>query len=169
MVDFLDENSIAFAIIGASALATRGVARSTFDIDLLTVDARVLNEPIWAPIQSEVTVDIRRGDFDDPLRGVVRILPLQGRSIDVVLGKWKWERAVIERAELVTAGPRPLPVVTASDLVLLKLAAGGPKDAWDIGRLLGVIKPESLAEVEQRLPDLQPDARALWDRICSGQ
>jgi hypothetical protein len=80
VADLLDEHSIAFAVIGASALATRGVSHSTFDIDLLTVDARVLQESLWEPMQSEATIDIRRGDFDDPLRGVVRILPPAGRS-----------------------------------------------------------------------------------------
>ncbi len=165
VADLLDKHSIAFAVIGASAMATRGVSRSTFDIDLLTVDARVLSEPFWESIHSEATVDVRRGDFDDPLRGVVRILPRSGRSIDVVVGKWKWERAVVERAELVAVGERPLPVVTAADLVLLKLAAGGSKDAWDIGRLLGVISPQEVGEVDQRLGDLRQDARDLWQRI----
>jgi len=60
-----------------------------------------------------------------------------------------------------------LPVVTAADLVLLKLAAGGSKDAWDIGRLLGVISPQEVAEIEQRLGDLRRDARDLWQRIRS--
>jgi len=64
VADLLDEHSIAFALIGAAALATRGVARSTFDIDLLTVDTRVLKKLIWVPIQAEATVDVRRGDFD---------------------------------------------------------------------------------------------------------
>jgi len=81
-----------------------------------------------------------------------------------VVGRWKWERAVIERAEFVTSGPRPFPVVRAADLILLKLSAGGPQDAWDISRLLAV-NETVVAEVEQRLPDLQQDARDLWKRI----
>jgi hypothetical protein len=168
VAELLEKHSIAFAVIGASALATHGVSRSTFDIDLLTVDTQVLSEPFWEPIRSQATVDVRRGDFDDPLRGVVRILPSSGRSIDIVVGKWKWERAAIDRAQLVSAGERSLPVVTAADLVLLKLAAGGSTDAWDIGRLLSVVGAEAVAEVEQRLPDLRPDARALWERIRAG-
>jgi hypothetical protein len=146
-------------------MATRGVSRATFDIDLLTVEARVLSEPFWETIHSAATVDVRRGDFEDPLRGVVRIVPGMGRSIDVVVGKWKWERAVVERAEPVAVGERSLPVVTAADLVLLKLAAGGSKDAWDLERLLDVISPQQVTEVEERLGALRQDARDLWQRL----
>jgi hypothetical protein len=61
-----------------------------------------------------------------------------------------------------------LPTVTTSDLILLKLAAGGGQDAWDIGRLLNIASEKVIAEVEERLPDLQKDARELWQRIRRG-
>jgi hypothetical protein len=50
-------------------------------------------------------------------------------------------------------------------LILLKLYAGGSKDAWDITQLLAVLDNSVVAEVEERLPDLQKDARDLWQRI----
>ena len=52
--------------------------------------------------------------------------------IDVVVGKFGWQRRVLERAEPMGE----LPVVRAADLILLKLYAGGPQDAWDIQQLL---------------------------------
>ena len=38
----LDSQSVPHALIGVAALAAAGVARSTFDVDLLVVDAAVL-------------------------------------------------------------------------------------------------------------------------------
>jgi hypothetical protein len=160
-----EAQKIAFALIGASAVAARGIARSTYDIDLFTVEKRVLEDQIWEPIRPFANIEIRRGDLDDPLKGVVWLRPQKERPIDVVVGRWKWEQRVIARAEFVQSEAGYLPTVTTSDLILLKLAAGGGQDAWDIGRLLSIVPESVVAEVEERLADLQPDAHALWQRI----
>lgn len=55
-------------------MAARGYPRFTIDIDLLTSDARVLEQTTWAElIETGATVDARRGDADGPLGGVVHI------------------------------------------------------------------------------------------------
>jgi hypothetical protein len=73
------------------------------------------------------------------------------------------------------AGPRPLqgarvPIVRASDLVLLKLYAAGPQDLWDVQRLLAVApnREALLAEVESGVTDLGETARAAWRRLLEG-
>jgi predicted nucleotidyltransferase len=165
IADFLDEHVIAFALIGGEALAVRGVPRSTYDVDLLTVDSRVLRDDFWVPIRAIAEVEVRRGDFDDPLRGVVKIHPASERPVDIVVGRWKWERAVIERAESIPSDVRSIPVVRTADLILLKLSAGGTQDAWDIGLLLEANGERVIHDVEEHLADLRPDAHALWQRI----
>jgi hypothetical protein len=167
IADLFDEQHVAFALIGAAAVAARGVPRSTYDVDLLTVDTRVLGDEIWESIRALAEIQVRRGEFDDPLRGVVWIRPAKERSIDIVVGRWKWQQRVIERAEPTPSENRSLPTVTTADLILLKLAAGGAQDAWDIGRLLAVNHWNVVADVEQRLVDLRPDASDLWKRILS--
>ena len=89
------------------------------------------------------------------------------KIVDVVVGKWKWQAGVVERSEPTTMWGRSVPVVRAADLILLKLYAGGGKDAWDINELLAVLDSSVIAEVEEHLPDLQQDARDLWQRILS--
>jgi hypothetical protein len=165
VADFLDEQSIAFALIGAAALSARGISRSTYDVDLFTVDTRVLQKELWNPMRPLAEVEVRRGDFDDPLKGVVWIQPPNERKIDIVVGRWKWEQGVIERAQPTPSIARSLPTVTSADLILLKLAAAGGQDAWDVGRLLEIVDRTVIAEVEERLADLQQDARDLWQRI----
>jgi hypothetical protein len=136
-----DAAAIPHAVIGAAALAARGVARSTYDIDLLTTDSRVLSPDVWAPLQSsEVVVDIRRGDADDPLAGVVGVTERPARGVALVL---------------------------ARDLVLLKLYAGGTQDLWDVRALLDLPDAGSLAsDVDQDLASLPADMRERWTLVC---
>lgn len=162
--DALNDAGIAYALIGASALAARGVARSTFDIDLLTTDTRVLRPDLWHSLSADgIRVDIRRGDTDDPLGGVVRIDTADERPVDVILGKQAWQQRAVERAEQVAGGP---PVVLARDLVLLKLYAGGPQDLWDVRELLR--QPESVqlaGDVGTDLAELSEEMRLRWQSL----
>lgn len=157
----LTESDIACALIGAAALAARGVARSTYDIDLLVADARVLDRGLWAVTEAaDIRVDIRRGDVDDPLGGVVRIEQPSERPVDVVLGKHVWQREILGRAELVAGGP---PIVLPSDLILLKLYAGGPQDLWDIRELLKQPGMAAVARsVDEEIVSTIPAMRELW-------
>jgi hypothetical protein len=160
----LDAAQIPHALIGAAALAARGVARSTYDIDVLTADARVLTTDLWDALQAEgVAIDIRRGDVDDPLGGVVRVAAAGERPVDVILGKGRWQARAVERAERPANGP---PVVAARDLVLLKLYAGGTQDLWDVRALLELPgRDELVASVDEDVAGLHADMRARWAAI----
>jgi hypothetical protein len=60
-------------------------------------------------------------------------------------------------------------VVTPADLVLLKLHAGGPQDAWDVTQLLAAVGADAVVpRVEAQLSRLPVEARALWDRVRRG-
>jgi hypothetical protein len=163
----LEAAGIDCALIGAMALAARGVARATFDIDLLTLEERALDESTWSALRDAgLEVEIRHGDASDPLAGVVRVRARNEPMVDVIVGRSPWQRLVIEGAELLPIGGVELPVVRPAHLVLLKLFAGGPSDRWDIEQLLAEPGREELvAEVEARLPDLPADCRALWQEL----
>ena len=164
----LDRLGVRYALIGAGALAVHGVARSTFDLDLLTTNQAALDPAAWAGLASDshVHVDVRRGDADDPLAGVVRVETPGEPEIDVVVGRWEWQTEAIERSHPVVVANVELPVVGAADLILLKLFAGGSQDRWDIEQLLaGDDRPALTAEVESRLGSLPIEARHAWIRI----
>jgi hypothetical protein len=167
VAESLREARLPFALIGAAAMASYGVTRSTFDQDLLTLGAEALLPETWAGLrEAGVTVEVRRGDAFDPLAGVVR-LSMQGeRPVDLVVGKFVWQREILERA---VSTPGGIPIVRAADLILLKLYAGGPQDAWDIQQLLAGEDREALiAEVEKEVPRLTREAAELWKRVTSG-
>jgi hypothetical protein len=164
VLKILDDLGVQYAVVGAVAVAARGVVRSTLDFDLLTTDTRVLQDSVWAELPD---VDIRKGDSDDPLAGVVRIGP-KSEQIDIVVGRWKWEQRVIERAQAADVQGTILRVPLTSDLILLKLAAGGPIDQQDILRLLAVgSRDQLIADVNGKISDLPDDAQQLWTRLTA--
>ncbi len=166
VVSHLERNDIRFALIGAAALAIHGVSRSTLDIDLLITDRRVLDASFWIGLPESITRDIRPGDADDPLAGVVRLSASGQRDVDIVIGRGAWENGVLARADRILHQGHYLPAARVDDLILLKLYAGGSQDRWDIEQLLA--RPDRAAiaaAVEQSLGQLPPDARRLWQTL----
>jgi predicted nucleotidyltransferase len=169
-VAVLREREIPFAMIGAAAMAVHGVARATRDLDLLTRDARSLLPATWAALERQrITVDIRIGDADDPLAGVVRFA--EGiAAVDVVIGRAGWQAAIVERAVSRVIEGVNVPVAGAADLITLKLYAGSSQDLWDVQQLLDVGDRATLiAQVEPMLASLPEDARRLWARVTGAR
>lgn len=159
--------AIPHALIGAAALAIHGVSRSTIDIYLLAVDRRCLDDVLWSSLRQEgVAVEIRRGDALDPLAGVVRLTAAGERPVDLVIGRARWQGDALTRARPGRYAGAAVPVLRPADLILLKLYAGGPQDAWDIAQLLQAADPDALsADVEAVLPELPAHAAALWHTV----
>ena len=157
------------ALIGASALSAHAVARSTLDIDLMACDPKVLDPALWVHVGSGCAVDVRRGDLQDPLAGVVRVTG-PGRPVDVVVfGPLGWQAAVLARAVPVAWAGLDLRVVTPEDLVLLKLYAGGPADLWDVLALLDAVPDRAalVARVEASLSTLPAVMRRRWAKATA--
>jgi hypothetical protein len=160
----LERHAVRHALIGAAALASAGIARSTFDIDVLTTDDRVLNDGIWTSLRDQdVFVEVRCGDADDPLAGVVRLEQANERPVDLIVGRHHWQSRAVDRATPMDEGP---PVVTPRDLVLLKLYAGGTQDLWDVRALLALPGATQLiADVEGDLAALSAVMRDRWATV----
>ena len=165
----LEELGAPYALIGGQAVAVRGHPRLTLDYDFLTADRRVFAPDVWKSLGDRGgKIEIRRGDFDDPLAGVVSIAMDNEREADIVVAKWSWEEGVIERAERMIVEGVSVPVPTTSDLVLLKLAAGGYLDRQDIYSLLHAGDRERLiAEVGEKVESLPSEAGALWQEMLA--
>lgn len=157
----LSAAGIPHALIGAAALAAAGVSRSTFDVDILVVDRRCLDDAAWDGLRAGgVTAAVSRGDAHDPLAGVIRVEAPGERPVDVIVGRAAWQQRALERA---IVGAAHVAVVQPRDLVLLKLYAGGTQDLWDVRQLLALPGAESLAEaVEHDLRDLPPAMMQAW-------
>ena len=160
VVEHLRASGVPFAVIGAAAMSTRGFPRQTLDLDILTTDRSVLDEEFWGPFSG--SVDVRRGDADDPLLGVIRF---RDPEIDVIVGRHRWQSDAVSRAEEMTIGEQRIPVVTLGDLMLLKLDAGGYRDAADVKMMLSAASEADVDHLTRLLPQLDERARRLWNEI----
>lgn len=162
----LESMGARYALIGARAVGARGHPRMTLDYDFLTSDARILQLDPWKDLAANgATIDPRKGDFDDPIAGVVRITFVNGVEADVLLAKWKWELEILERAEPLDVGGSVVPVPLTADLILLKLAAGGPIDLQDVVALLATDRDRLIEQVDQRIDGVWPEVSEAWNRI----
>ncbi|MGH7896966.1 MAG: hypothetical protein ACREQQ_03390 [Candidatus Binatia bacterium] len=163
----LESSQIPHAVIGAAALAVHGVSRSTLDVDLLVYGRRCLEPKLWNQLSAEgVVVDVRRGDSDDPLAGVIRLEQRGERLVDVIVGRSKWQQEIIGRAARTRLGDFEIPVALAPDLVLLKLYAGGVQDRWDVQQLLAAVDRDAIvAAVDENVPKLPARCRRLWKEL----
>jgi hypothetical protein len=165
VVSVLRAEAVPHAMIGAAAMSAHGVSRATADVDLLISDRRYLTPESWATLVATSAVDVRRGDDDDPLAGVVRFTRPGELDVDVVVARRAWQHECLLRAAESTVDG--IPVVTAADLILLKLYAGGPQDAWDVRQILDLPGEDLRPVVEDRLAALPKDATTLWRTITS--
>ena len=147
----------------------RGHPRMTVDDALLTLDHLVFDSEIWNDLrEAGAIVEIRKGDFDDPLAGVVQISVGSDEEADVIVGKWAWQKGVIDRSERLSLHGVEVPVPRTGDLVLLKLAAGGYLDLQDVRNLLEAGDREGIVrEVEAGIVNLPAEARDAWRHIVS--
>ena len=169
VTDLLNESDIPHCLIGAAAMAANGVARSTLDLDLLATDTRTLNDSFWTPLgQAGAEVQVRQGDHDDPLAGVVRISADTERTIDLILGRYSWQGRIIDRARPLAIQGVQISVAEPADLVLLKLYAAGPQDRWDIQQILTAQSTDNvLQSVEERLEDIPKECSNLWSSLAT--
>ncbi len=162
----LNTAAIPTALIGAAALALRGVPRSSADTDLLVIGTSALEALPWAALaQVPTNVEIRAGEAGDPLAGVVRIVRAAEQVDVVALRGAPWQREVLADATPMRFGSGEVRVCTASGLVLLKLYAGGYHDRQDVLALLALHGADLRAEVDGRIAGLTSDAIELWDEL----
>ncbi|HXV59349.1 MAG TPA: hypothetical protein VEK15_01550 [Vicinamibacteria bacterium] len=168
VVAVLERAGIDHALIGAAAMALHGVSRATADIDLFTVDENSLQKTLWDELeQNGATLRLLKGDFDDPLAGSVRISVPGERTVDVVVGRYAWQADIIGSAEPMSLGEVTVKVARPAGLVLLKLYAGGPKDAWDVQSLLESHERADAikSEVDRSVSRLPAECGRLWKRM----
>ena len=123
------------ALIGAMALAAHGYVRATDDADL---GACTTFSPALCALRDRLRalgldVELRSLDDDDPLDGVLVVEDGDALVEVVNIGNVRLGRAAIDHAMDLGDGLR---CVRASELVALKLYAGGRKSRLDVHELL---------------------------------
>ncbi len=95
-----------------------------------------------------------------------------GATVDPRRGDYRlflWEAEVIDRASPMTVAPGvTIRVPQTSDLILLKLAAGGFLDLRDAAALLALGERDALVrDIESHISDVHPDVRGAWRQVLT--
>lgn len=136
ITDVLESERVPYAIVGGIANAVWGEPRATVDIDVtVTVDERALASTIQA-IASRL-----RPAVSDPAEFVrqTRVLPLDsqdGVRIGVIFALMPFEVEAIRGAQQIPIAGRQVRVVTAEDLILMKIISERPRDLADAEAIL---------------------------------
>lgn len=147
VADLLADLSEAFAVLkmpwyvfGAQAAIFYGVARLTADVDVTARAPMGQSAGTWLPTIEEHGFIRRFTDagFVDRSRVIPLVHQRSGLPVDIVLAGPGLEDEFLARAVTQTIDDVAVPVVDVSDLVILKILAGRPKDTEDIVTLLRV-------------------------------
>lgn len=121
------------ALAGGLAVAAWGEVRATRDVDFVTSLSREQAEHALASRSIPFTVrkgDAASGDLPWVIAGEV-----EGAGFQVFAPRGGRAFASVAVRPVGLEGPA-VPVVALPDLIRLKLEAGGPKDLWDVARLV---------------------------------
>jgi predicted nucleotidyltransferase len=137
VVEFLVTRNVDYAVIGALAASVHGVVRASMDADvLLSVDAPEVKhlESIFkaAGFRTELT----RGDFEDPIPGLLKVNDSFGNRVDLLLGLRGMEPQAFSRVVEVPFQGSTLKFIGREDFIAMKVFAGGPMDLVDATRAI---------------------------------
>lgn len=143
VVDVLHRLHIAYAVIGAYAVSFYGLLRASLDADVV-LSSTGIEDTGWKKMthalsEKGYTVDIRRGGMEDPIRIVIKVTDGFANLVDMLIGIRGMDAKVFERTVSVTFETTELQIISAEDLIAMKLFAGSPKDMSDAKGLLDVL------------------------------
>ena len=134
-----DALGISWYLFGAQAAIVYGVARLTADVD---VTARLPPGAGTAWLDTIESHGFARRFLDAKFAEQSRVIPIThlptGLPVDIVLAGPGLEEQFLERAASLTIDGVAVPVIEVSDLVILKVLAGRPKDLGDLAHWSGL-------------------------------
>lgn len=137
VVDVLNRLGISYAVIGATAATVHGAMRASMDADLVVSIAHAQAVELESTLKSQgFATELNRGDFDDPIPGMLRISDSHENRVDLLLGLRGLESQAYSRAIDVPFEGQTLRFIGVEDFIAMKLFAGGPVDVLDATRAL---------------------------------
>lgn len=141
----LEDLGLRWYVFGAQAAIHYGSPRSTADVDV-TVECDPDDYLDLLHAFSRTEIRARVADLDAQFVQRTRVLPLvhsSGMEIDVVLSGSGLEELFLDNACLTEVGGTTVPMASATDVVVMKVLAGRPKDLEDVAGILRT-KPPTL-------------------------
>ncbi len=138
-VAICDRLRIDYAVMGGFAVRVYGVPRPTYDVDLTLMIERERLPALYDEIEREgytVPEEYRTGWIDNvggmPFVRFRLYVESNAIDVDLFLAETAFQRELIHRRQRETLDDHDIWIVTAEDLILLKLIANRPRDLLDI-------------------------------------
>ena len=140
-IDILNEVGVPYAVAGAFAVACYGVPRYTGDADAVAwlKDVGITVDQLKDRLAAEgYSVSVRRGDFEDPILLSMRVDDRFENRLDLLLSVRGMDPDAVHRCLSTQMLDSTVRVISAEDLIAMKLFAGGPQDVMDVRGILQV-------------------------------
>jgi hypothetical protein len=164
----LVKSEIPFAVIGATALAVRGLPRMTEDLDVV-----VVTEDAFDALDALERVGL--SPMDPAPRGgepeaMYRLRGEGGQGeVDLLVSAGEPESTIVAEAPVAQVFGVEVPVATLEHLLLMYLYSNQPKHLGDFARIV-VETQADLSFVERYLADVHPEMLSvLQDRVLAAR
>ena len=128
VVKVLHKEKVDYAIVGAMAASVYGVIRASRDADaLLSISVPALSGLEETFHRAGFRTELRRGDFEDPIRAVLKLEDRFDNQVDLLVGIRGFDPAAFSRSIELAFNGEPLKFVSFEDFVAMKLFAGDPQ------------------------------------------
>lgn len=121
-----------YAVIGAMAASVHGIVRASMDADAV-LSLTIQETPTLQREFKEAgfQTELRRGDPDDPISGVLSLTDAHGNRVDLLVGLRGLDQAAFSRTVELHFHGTTLKVIGLEDFIAMKVFAGGPQDLAD--------------------------------------
>jgi hypothetical protein len=144
MIDCLTELNIDYAVMGGLAVRVHAIPRPTNDVDLTVALSRDRLQGWFVELEKRglSVPETYRYGWVDMVAGMPIIKlktyldPTQSVDIDVFLAESEYQSSILSRKIRAEVDGKPIWLVSAEDLILLKLIASRPRDLLDIADIL---------------------------------
>ena len=132
VVEVLAREGVDYAVIGALAAAVYGAIRASADADaLVSLTVARLSRLSQVFKKKGFTVELRRGDAEDPIPAMLVIGDKHQNRVDLLGGLRGLDPHTLSRTVDVPFSGATLRVVSREDFIAMKCFAGGPQDLED--------------------------------------
>ncbi len=169
VVDLLAAQRIEYAVIGALAASVHGAMRASMDADaLISIPISQATQLETAAKAAGFTTRLTRGDFDDPISGVLQLSDSHENRVDLLIGLRGMEPQALTRGLDVPFEGHQLKFIGREDFIAMKVFAGGPLDLLDANRAISAAGAAlDLALLRRLAARFGRDASAALERLLA--
>lgn len=152
VIELLADQNIEYAVVGALAASIHGAVRASMDADVVLSVGVPQAEGIGQKLKTVgFHTELTRGDFDDPIPALLKVLDQYGNRVDLLIGLKGLEPQAFSRVTTVVFQGSTVRFIGREDFIAMKVFAGGPMDLVDATRAMTAAGASLDLELVRRL------------------